>query len=274
LQNEVYPIVYAIACRNSRLRSSGYIGGAWLAEPNGGACAHWGASVNSYTAENHWRARGVFRSLFESGFNRLGPALGEAERISFAESSARDWGNNTFCYVLNGCPETTIRFSPVYGLSPSTVNVAYPEEGMLFDVINPLTSRGVSAALIQIRLRDGRVLNGFTDSSGRLLMNNIDKDDEVLGYDISGTDMVPYSETLSALPQPSLRWADQTAINGREMVLEGFPGTYLVEFSEDLVTWQVYGRVVVGASGQESMMITIPEGHEFAGKYLRATREP
>ena len=274
LQNEIYPIVYAIACRNSRLRSSGYIGGAWLAEPNGGACAHWGASVNSYTAENHWRARGVFRSLFESGFNRLGPALGEAERISFAESSARDWGNNTFCYVLNGCPETTIRFSPVYGLSPSTVNVSYPEEGMLFDVINPLTSRGVSAALIQIRLRDGRVLNGFTDSSGRLLMNNIDKDDEVLGYDISGTDMVPYSETLSALPQPSLRWADQTAINGREMVLEGFPGTYLVEFSEDLVTWQVYGRVVVGASGQESMMITIPEGHEFAGKYLRATREP
>jgi hypothetical protein len=58
------------------------------------------------------------------------------------------------------------------------------------------------------------------------------------------------------------------------MMLEGFPGTYLVEFSEDLVTWQVYGRVAVGASGQQSMMITIPEGHEFAGKYLRATREP
>lgn len=274
LQNEVYPIVYAIACRNSRLRSAGFIGGEWLAQTNGGACAHWGASVNSFTNENHWRARGVFRSLFESGFNRLGPALSEAERISFAESEASEWGNNTFCYLLNGCPETTMRISTVYGLSPSTINISYQEGGMLFDVINPLTSRGVSAALIQIRLRDGRVLNGFTDSSGRLLMNNIDKNDEVLGYDISGADMVPYSETLSALPQPLLRWGDQITVNRREIILEGFPGTYLVEFTEDLITWEVYDRLEVGASGQKSVMITIPEGHESAGKYFRAAREP
>ena len=48
----------------------------------GGAVAHFGASINSYTTENHERAKGIFRAIYESGFSKLAPALAEAERIS------------------------------------------------------------------------------------------------------------------------------------------------------------------------------------------------
>lgn len=110
LSNRAYPIVYSIACQNARLRLTDSIAETWMSLANGGAVAHFGASVNSYTTENHERAKGIFRAIYESGFTRLGPALAEAERISRSVTGGGGgWDNNTFCYNLLGCPELTIR---------------------------------------------------------------------------------------------------------------------------------------------------------------------
>ena len=87
----------------------------------GGAVAHFGASVNSFTSENHERAKGIFRALYESGFTRLAPALAEAERISHsATGGGSGWDNNTFAYNLLGDPELTVRKRAV----PRLVNLS------------------------------------------------------------------------------------------------------------------------------------------------------
>ncbi|HVY69735.1 MAG TPA: C25 family cysteine peptidase, partial [Verrucomicrobiae bacterium] len=107
--SQIFPIVYAIACQNGRLRNSDAISEQWMSRTNG-AVAHFGASVNSWTGENHERAKGIFRALYESGFTRLGPALAEAERISHAVTGGGDaWDSNTFAYNLLGDPELTVR---------------------------------------------------------------------------------------------------------------------------------------------------------------------
>lgn len=110
LNNSAFPIVYSISCQNGRLRNSDCIAEVWMSQENAGAVAHFGASANSYTSENHWRAKGIFRSIYEAGFTRLGPALAYAECISLLNhGGGSDWASNTFCYNLLGCPEMTIR---------------------------------------------------------------------------------------------------------------------------------------------------------------------
>ena len=105
LSNTAFPIVYSIACQNGRIRNNDSVAESWMSRAGAGAVAHWGASVNSYTAENHERAKGIFRAFYESGFTRLAPGLAEAERISYNATGGGDsWDNNTFCYLLLGDP--------------------------------------------------------------------------------------------------------------------------------------------------------------------------
>ncbi len=133
--NSAFPIMYSIACVNNRVVTDDCMGERWMSQPHG-AVAHWSATVNSYTTENHERAKGVFRALYESHISRLAPALAEAERLSFNTiGSTNAWDNNTFCYLLLGDPELTIRHQrvmPRFTLTPDTLRlVKGPLSGLI-----------------------------------------------------------------------------------------------------------------------------------------------
>ncbi len=159
LKNEAFPIIYSIACQNARLRNNDCIAETWMSLANAGAVAHFGASVNSYTTENHERAKGIFRAIYQNGFTRLGPALAEAERISrSALGGGAAWDNNTFCYNLLGCPELTIRKQTV---------------PFNFRLIGTVQFVGLYRAIMAVTDEAGTVLRGVRVT---LIYNNGDTD--------------------------------------------------------------------------------------------------
>lgn len=174
LNNDAYPIVYSIACQNNRLRSVDCIGRQWMLRDDGGAVAHWGASVNSNTAENHNRAKGVFRAIYESGFTRMGPALAEAERISYVlTGGGGGWENNTFCYILLGDPEMTIRRDGVpYTLGGITGSFT-TRDGLAVVQVKDTQGALVPGAFVNIDLGNGVRTNGFTGPNGELELPGI-----------------------------------------------------------------------------------------------------
>ncbi|MSU20962.1 MAG: hypothetical protein EXS30_06155 [Pedosphaera sp.] len=172
LTNSAYPIVFSIACQNGRLRNNDAISETWLSRANGGAVAHFGASVNSYTSENHERAKGLFRALYEGGFTRLGPALAEGERISYSSTGGGSgWDNNTFCYNLLGDPELTVRKRPVlrFNLAALITNINAAAVIRVFD------EQGTVApgSFVLATLLDGRTINGFANPNGELALPGI-----------------------------------------------------------------------------------------------------
>lgn len=109
LNNIAYPIVYGIACNNNRIASTDCLGETFMSRAGGGAVAYFGASLASYTTENHERAKGIFKAQWDSGIRTLGPMLAEAERFSALTSTESKWLNNTFGYLLLGDPEMSVK---------------------------------------------------------------------------------------------------------------------------------------------------------------------
>ncbi|HQH74213.1 MAG TPA: C25 family cysteine peptidase, partial [bacterium] len=182
LENTVFPIIYSIACQNGRVKTSDCIGEAWMNRSTG-AVAHWGASVNSYTVENHNRAKGVFRAIYDSNFTRLSPALAEAEQISWnLTGDAGAWDNNTFCYILLGDPELTIRRYGIVITSPLKVVFEAFEKGSLIRLVGE-NGQPVSGALLNVALADDSPVNGITSEDGTLILPNVPSE-KVLKVDI------------------------------------------------------------------------------------------
>jgi len=171
LANTAYPIVYSIACQNNRIGQSDCLGEEFMSKADGGSVAFWSASVNSFTFENHERAKGIFRAIYENGFTRLGPALAEAERISslnFGLDSA--WRNNTFCYLLLGDPELTIRRSyvfPKFVFTGTLIQSALGRELLVQDSL----SRATGKLRVNLEFEDGSNINALTDSEGKILID-------------------------------------------------------------------------------------------------------
>jgi hypothetical protein len=168
LTNNAYPIFYSIACQNCRIGQSDSLGEDFMSKADGGSVAFWGASVNSATQENHERAKGVFRAIYENGFTRLGPALAEAERLSSLNYGLDgSWRNNTFCYLLLGDPELTIRrdfVSPKFIYNGSLI---LADLGRELEVRNSLNN-AASGLRVNVEFEDGSLINALTDREGRI----------------------------------------------------------------------------------------------------------
>lgn len=92
--------------------------------------------MTSYTSENHERAKGIFRAIYESGYTRLGPMLGGAESLSFAATGGGNlWDSNTFAYMLLGDPEMEIRRRSVQFTAVVVVSGIDPEMVARLDLI-------------------------------------------------------------------------------------------------------------------------------------------
>ncbi|MBK1832504.1 C25 family cysteine peptidase [Roseibacillus ishigakijimensis] len=215
LTNGAFPICYSIACQNNRIGQSDCLGEEFMSLEDAGAVAFWSASVNSYTSENHERAKGVFRAIFENGFNRLGPALAEAERLSSLNYGIDGcWDNNTFCYLLLGDPELTIRKAAV-GLNPRFVyngdlfNVGGGRELVVRDTLEN-AAKGLRVNLV---FEDGSSFSGLTDDEGKLMLET----DPVLQVAqmvvLDGEDLPQNIETV-VTPSPLIYLSNQTVPEG------------------------------------------------------------
>jgi hypothetical protein len=242
LTNQIFPIVYSIACQNARIRNNESLAEAWMSRVGGGACAHWGASVNSSTGENHERAKGVFRAIYESGFTRLGPALADAERYSMeVTGGGYEWDNNTFCYILLGDPEMTIRKGLVGSFAPN-VGIEQLEIGALLSVGDEAGAR-LPGTFINVELAGGRMTNGFTGDKGDLLLPGIKASDilklhvDAEGFAAAVIPIKPQAPRLVALGHDSI---------GRfQFRVFGDPGKYTVWGSADAIKWTEIGSTSV-----------------------------
>lgn len=169
LNNSAFPIVYSISCQNGRLRNSDCIAEVWMSQENSGAVAHFGASANSYTSENHWRAKGIFRSIYDAGFTRLGPALAYAECISLLNhGGGAAWSSNTFCYNLLGCPELTIRKARVPQRFTPVTEIEFI--GLYATLLRVRDEKGspLAGVLATLFLKNGDTTTGTTNEKGEL----------------------------------------------------------------------------------------------------------
>ncbi|MDX9755170.1 MAG: C25 family cysteine peptidase, partial [bacterium] len=175
LTNTIYPIVYSIACQNNRLRVSDCVGEAWMSSEHG-AVAYWGATVNSWTTENHQRALSIFRSIYEYNNETLGPALANAEYLSYLSSSGSDsWQSNTFCYLLLGDPELSIRKNSLLLTLEFIPHITPLRQGSQLTLLNenkePLVGQLVSVKVYGLEER----ISGYTNQAGELILDGVDQ---------------------------------------------------------------------------------------------------
>lgn len=199
LSNSINPIVYSISCQNGMLRQSDTVSENWMLAQQTGAVAHFGASANSYTSENHERAKGIFRALFVDGYTRLAPALGRAEyRSMLAHGSGDLWDNNTFAYLLLGDPELSVRKEPVPGIRWDL----FTEFTASSLMVSAKTGDGspVANAFINLALADGTFVNGFANQNGELVFSGIESS-ELLSLNAQADGFVPVDSVVDSGPK-------------------------------------------------------------------------
>ena len=199
LSNSINPIVYSISCQNGMLRQSDTVSENWMLAQQTGAVAHFGASANSYTSENHERAKGIFRALFVDGYTRLAPALGRAEyRSMLAHGSGDLWDNNTFAYLLLGDPELSVRKEPVPGIRWDL----FTEFTASSLMVSAKTGDGspVANAFINLALADGTFVNGFANQNGELVFSGIESS-ELVSLNAQADGFVPVDSVVDSGPK-------------------------------------------------------------------------
>ncbi len=261
--NSAYPIVYAIACQNSVLQNGTSIAKAWMNQTNGGAVAHFGASANSNTAENHERAKGIFRAIYESGYTRLGPALAAAEAYSYlAVGGGGGWENNTFCYLLLGDPEMTIRRQAVAFKLSAIPNLSDLLTGTLITIQNQ-EGQIVSNSFVNVHLLDGTRVNGMTGPDGNLLVPKVSTS-QILHVDVN-------ADGYAANDQAFV-WIDNTSFDRTgafTLRIVGEAGEYLVQASEDLAAWKTLATVSLKSN---TYQYTDQSTLRVRSKYYRAVK--
>ncbi len=228
LSNSIHPIVYSIACQNNRIKAEDSIGEDWMSFEDAGSVAHWAATVNSYTVENHNRAKGVFRAIYEKGVSRLGPVLAEAEQISWGMTGSNSvWDSNTFCYLLLGDPEMSVRRTGVN--IPEKIQSELSQVGEDLQVLlEDDEGEPLKGALVNLELKDGSTKNTHTGTDGTAGFAGILSDQVVrvhIHSDQYSTKVVELGEPQPT-PTPTMTPTQRpTAVPGWLVLSQGYGGT-------------------------------------------------
>jgi hypothetical protein len=265
LNNAAYPIVFSIACQNARLRNTECLAESWVSSSNG-AVAHFGASVDSKTTENHERAKGIYRAIYESGFTRLAPAMGEAERISYnVTGGGSGWDNNTFAYILLGDPELTIRRKSVINFRLIASNIAFGTGSKIMVV--GVSNAPVALTLVNVHLSSGGTVNGFTGADGSLVLSTTPPSM------IAGLDLHADGYASETAPIRLVLRAIGYSPQGFVLRVEGSPGTYEILRSTNLTSWGNAGFVTIPADASFADFTDTTVGQRN-GAFYRAVGSP
>ena len=270
LSNSVHPIIYSIACQNGRMNQNDCIGEVWMSQAGAGAVAHYGASENSYTGENHERTKGIFRAIYQDGYTRLGPMLARAEAISHAAGGGgAAWENNTFAYMLLGDPEMEIRRKSVPKIPFLSGLTAVLEKSPAGTFIKVLDDGGkpVPSAFLQITKPDGSRRNAFAGTGGEMEFAGL-APDQIARLDLI-SDGFPYN--VIYLQSPALEPVG-FAPNGFKIRLKDTPdGTFRIYGSSTLAagSWQDLGLATPVGLDQEFIDANAPRG-SGAKRFYRA----
>lgn len=164
------PVVWSLACTNSALNTEDSIGEIWMEGVNNRAVSFYGATVPSYTSQNHELDRQLFKAVYDTGLTIQSHALKQAEEDMASIMGSSD---NAWMYLLLGDPEMTIRrrnplnfkievpvaYRPCYGPG------CYLKVSVLDEVGNPAPFVKV-AAWKAIDGKDEVLSNRYTDRSG------------------------------------------------------------------------------------------------------------
>lgn len=250
LTNRIQPIVYSIACVNARINQEDCMAERWMKLADAGAVAHYGASANSYTGENHERTKGIFRAIYETGHNRLGPMIARAEQISRSTYGAGEaWDSNTFAYNLLGDPEMTIRrkavprFSVAVGLT-ALLNTG--NGGLTISVLDPEKGK-VPETFVQITDEKGDRRNGVADKNGEVKFEGIDPN-KIVRLDLLA-DGFPF--TAQYLKDPVIEPVGFVEDGFKVRLLNVPQGTFRIYGSTDFKKWEDLGVATPVGNNQE-----------------------
>jgi hypothetical protein len=99
------PVVWSFACSNLVLSVEDAIGEIWLERPASGTHAYYGATVDSYTLQNHVLDEWMFRAVYDEDLVTQSHAIQRAE----AQMAAIEGSSNAWMYLLLGDPDMQIR---------------------------------------------------------------------------------------------------------------------------------------------------------------------
>lgn len=165
------PVVWSLACSNASLTSEDSIGEIWMEDNNNRAVAFYGATVPSYTDQNHELDRQLFKAVYDSGLTIHSHAIKQAED----QMAGIIGSSNAWMYLLLGDPEMKIRrrnplpfkidvpaeYKPCYGPG-CFLNVL-----VLDEVGNPAPFVKVAAWKNLTGGKDEILANRYTDRSGK-----------------------------------------------------------------------------------------------------------
>ncbi len=99
------PVVWSFACTNMALNTSDCIAEIWMEQVNTGSVSYYGATVPSYTTQNHELDRQMFKAVYDLGLITQSHAIQYAEdQMASLVGSANAW-----MYLLLGDPDMQIR---------------------------------------------------------------------------------------------------------------------------------------------------------------------
>jgi hypothetical protein len=172
LTNVQTPVVWSFACSNSQLSSNDCLAEVWMEQVDNGAVSHYGATVPSYTTQNHELDRQMFQAVYDEGL------VIQAQAIEFGEEmmGVLEGDDNAWMYLLLGDPAQSIRTDPGFNWEvflPDLIEIepgfpynlhlelhadGTPDPDVLFSVWKPMNDRQVG---------DEVFTNTYTDSNGK-----------------------------------------------------------------------------------------------------------
>lgn len=169
------PVIWSFACNNAELGVNDCLGEHWLELEEGGAVAHYGATIPSYTVQNHELDRAMFRAVWDYGLVTQSHAIRSAEY----EMGAAEGTDNAWMYLLLGDPDMKIRRN-----APPAWTLIVPEliptctigpcdlEIQVYDQFErPLERVLVSAWKPSAgKAGDDVFVNGYTDGGGQVVL--------------------------------------------------------------------------------------------------------
>ena len=166
------PVVWSFACTNTALATEDAIGEIWMERAGTAAVSYYGATVPSYTSQNHVLDEWMFRAVYDEGLVTQSHAIARAEEQMAALSGSA----NAWMYLLLGDPDLQIRRRNPLTLRliiPELIEVRFPE---FFFEVQLLDGEGkpVPEGLVGLWMPspkgepDGEVfVNRYTDEQGK-----------------------------------------------------------------------------------------------------------